>query len=199
MTTLSSSATFSVASSTALTISTTVPVFPAVTAPDGNGRIVHPDLGSYDYEFKPDEWINMDTDAIIAPVWASTRTIGGAAHALWEGSIEDVVVEERWGGKQNGMSMPITQLRQLMAIWQNPVDPSVGYVQWFPNYINGNGYNVIPLDLVVGSAGSSGIARLSGIGYQVISSDDVVNYLDGDGNPDGWVTTPVVFFSEISE
>ena len=35
-------------------------------------------------------------------------------------------------------------------MWMNPPDPVDGYVQWFPNYTNGNGYSVIMLSVTVG-------------------------------------------------
>lgn len=198
MPTLSSSGSFNVVGQTSAVAEASTVVIPAVGFPSGLGRIVHPVLGAFDYAYKPDEWVNVDGGgAIVAPTWASTKTLQGSAHSLWTGSISDVVCEERWGVSQQGLSMPIAQLRMLMAIWMNPVDPTVGYVQWFPNYATNVGFNVLPVDLVVGRAGLSTLARLSGIGYQVISLDDVVNYLDAEGNNDGWVTQAVTFFMKL--
>lgn len=180
---LYSKATFAIAGASIAAISIDVPVYPAWPLECGYGRLIHPVLGAFDYEVKPDEWMNIDGDVIIPPVWASTRTLTGAANVLWNGSIRDVVVEERWKAL-GGLAMPISQLRMLMMIWTNPVDPVEGYVQWYPSYITPLGFNVLPVGLQVG--GGSGI-----------TFDDVVNYKDAEGNPDGWVTNPVTFVLKL--
>jgi len=196
MATLSSSSTFNVAASAPAALTVSFPVLPSVAYPNGKGRLVHPVLGTYDYEYAPDEWLNIDGDVIVTPTWASTKTLSGQAHALWLGNIADVVCEERWLAT-GGMAMPVTQFRQLLAIMMTPVDPGVGYVQWFPNYTSNISFNVIPIDLVIGTAGSSQLARLSGSGYAVMVLDDVVNYLNNDGTLDGWVVKPATMFLKI--
>lgn len=143
------------------------------------GRLIHPIMGTFDYEVKPDEWVNIDKhDAIIPPLWASSRTLTSAANVLWDGVLQDVTAVERWKAP-GGLSMPITQLRMLMAVWTNPLDPDIGYVRWYPNYITDMGFKVLPVMLSVGSQG--------------VQFDDVVNYKDEDGEPIGWVTEPVTF------
>jgi hypothetical protein len=149
----------------------------SITSSTGNGRIGHPTFGTYDYEVKPDQWVNMDADAIVRPVWASNKTLTSATNVLWAGSIRDVVVEERW---TQPLSMPIGMFRLLATIFMNPVDPSVGYCQWFPNYVNGHGYFVIPISL---SAGDSTNCVF----------DDIVNYKGDNGLSQGWLTSPVTF------
>jgi hypothetical protein len=165
---------------------TTLPleVFPAYPAESGHGRLVHPILGAFDYEVKPDEWMNIDAEAIIPPVWASSRTLTSTANVLWQGHLRDVVVEERWKAL-GGLSMPITQLRMLLAIWTTPIDPDVGYVHWHPNYITGVAFKVLPVGLTAGGQG--------------ISFDDVVNYKDENGDPTGWMTQPVTLTLKIVE
>jgi hypothetical protein len=133
---------------------------------------------------KPDEWVNIDAEAIIPPVWASSRTLTSAANVLWQGNLRDVVVEERWKSL-GGLAMPITQLRMLLAIWTTPMDPDVGYVQWFPNYITSVGFRVLPINLTAGGQG--------------IAFDDIVNYKDEDGEPIGWMTQPVTFQLKLVE
>ena len=81
--------------------------------------------------------------------------------------------------------MPVTQMRMLLAIWTNPIDPDVGYVQWYPNYITQVAFKVLPLVL---SAGGQGLVF-----------DDVVNYLDEHDDPIGWVTQPVTFQLKLVE
>ena len=145
MTTLTASTTFSIGAASTVVESVTTVILPAVAAGEGQGRLVHPTLGTYDYAFMPDAWVNIDGDAIIAPVWASSTTLDGASNTLWQGSLRDVVVEERWT-----FAVKPAHLRAILAMWMNPPDPADGYVQWFPNYTNGNGYAVIMLAVTVG-------------------------------------------------
>jgi hypothetical protein len=158
--------------------------------------MVHPVLGTFDYEYKPDQWVNVDGDIIVAPLWQSTKTLRGSVNTFWEGDISEVICEERWLSS-GGMAMPVSQFRMLYAMWTTPVDPDVGYIQWFPNYANGNGYNVIISDMVCGAPGNSSMARQSGIGYFTLVLDDVVNYLGPDGENEGWATLPVSLFLKI--
>jgi hypothetical protein len=151
-------------------------VFPTFPVETGKGRLVHPSLGMYEYEVKPDEWVNIDADAIVPPVWASSRTLTGAANVLWPGNLRDVVVEERWKG-EGGISMPIEQLRMLLSFWTTQPDPEEAYVEWYPTYITRVSFKVLLIGLTAGG--------------QNIVLDDVVNYRDLRG-PDGWVTAPVV-------
>jgi hypothetical protein len=176
--TLRSEGTFDVVGAAEELVTLPIEVWPAFPVESGHGRIIHPILGAFDYEVKPDEWVNIDADAIIAPVWSSTRTLTSASNVLWQGNLRDVTIEERWKAL-GGLSMPITQLRMLLAIWTTPVDPDVGYVQWFPNYITNVGFKVLPVMLAAGGQG--------------VTFDDIVNYKDEDGEPIGWMTNPVTF------
>lgn len=181
--TLKSEATYPIADKTTKIEEAAIVSLPAWPVQSGRGRIVHPLLGAYDYEVKPDQWTNMDADVIIPPVWASTRTMTGAINVLWKGNIRDVVVEERWLAP-GGISMPISMLRMLYMIWTNPLDPQVGFVQWFPNYISPFGFKVIPMMLDAGG--------------QALVFDDIVNYEDGNG-PNGWVSSPVTLTLKMIE
>ena len=148
MSTLTASATFTIGASSPVVESVSVTILPAVTAGAGRGRLVHPTLGTYDYAYMPDEWQNVDGDVIVAPIWSSAQTLDGAANTLWQGDIRDVEVEEHWT-----FAVSTAHVRALASFWQNPPDPDDGYVAWYPNYINGNGYNVILLALTVGGEG----------------------------------------------
>jgi hypothetical protein len=176
--------TFGVVAAAERVITIPLDIAPSFPIGGGNGRIIHPILGAFDYETKPDEWVNMDADAIVAPVWASSRTLTSAANVLWAGNLRDVVVEERWKAL-GGLAMPITQFRMLLSIWTTPLDPDVGYVHWFPNYVTQLGFKVLPVGL---SAGGQGI-----------TFDDVVNYKDEDGEPIGWMTAPVTLTLKMVE
>lgn len=181
---LSVTGTFGVIGAAEQMVTLPLEVFPSFPVPSGKGRIIHPILGPFDYETKPDEWVNIDADPIIPPMWASTRTLTSAANVLWQGNLRDVVVEERWKSL-GGLAMPATQFRMLLAIWTMPVDPDVGYVQWFPTYITSVGFKVLPINLTAGGQG--------------IAVDDVINYLGEDGEPVGWVTSPVTFQLKLVE
>jgi len=148
MTTLTASTTFSIGASTTVIESVSVTILPVIAAGAGRGRLVHPTLGTYDYAHMPDEWVNVDGDVLIAPIWASSKTLDGAANTLWQGNIRDVEVEEHWT-----FAVSIAHLRAVLAFWQNPPDPDDGYVAWYPNYANGNGYSVLMLDVSVGGQG----------------------------------------------
>ena len=151
MTTLTSSATFSVGESTVEIVQTTLNVLPApgLVTGDGTGRLIHPTLGTYDYPYVPDEWTNFESDIIVPPIWTSTKTLDGASNTLFEGNIRDVEVEERWNSEISG---PIEFLRMLLAFWTNPPDPDEAYVEWYPNYINSYGYQVIIKAVTVGGS-----------------------------------------------
>lgn len=151
MTTLTSSGTFAVGAGAIATLTAAVTVIPSVGTGQGRGRLIHPSLGTYDYIRGPDEWANIDTDAIIAPIWSSTKTLLGAANTLFLGDIRDVIVEERW---IQSTAMELSQARMLIAMWQTPPDPTVAYVQWFPTYSNDLGYNVVILGLSAGGSES---------------------------------------------
>ena len=44
----------------------------------------------------------------------------------------------------------LSQLRLLLAAWQNPIDPGAGFLQWRPNYTTVLGYKVLLTDVSVG-------------------------------------------------
>lgn len=151
MATLTSSEIFSVGAATAVEESVTIPVVSAPVAPSGTGRLVHPTLGTYDYEMAPPEWGNMDSDAVINPVWQNVKTLTSGSNTLWRGNIQDVEVYERWTG---AVAMYAAQFRMMMDMWTNPPAPPE-YVVWYPNYVNANAYKVVILDLNCG--GSKGV------------------------------------------
>ena len=128
MTTLTASATLTIGDASTVTESISLLVLPVAGSYEGTGRLVHPTFGTYDYERPPDEWTNLDGDALIAPIWASTKTLLGAANTLFAGNLRDVIVEERW-------TQPVcclaAHLRALLPMWMNPPDPSVAYVEWY--------------------------------------------------------------------
>src|SRR5579862_3243807 len=96
MPTLTSSSTLAIGSGSAVVESVAIPILPGIVAPGGKGRLIHPTLGTLDYDYAPDEWVNLAHDVIVPPVWATTKTLSGASNALWPGDIRDVEVQEIW-------------------------------------------------------------------------------------------------------
>jgi hypothetical protein len=156
MTTLSSSATVTIGAGSAVVDSIAIQVLPAIGSSTGNGRLIHPTLGTLDYDYGPDEWLNVDGDVIVAPIWANAKTLLGSSNALWQGNLRDVLVEERWS---QALNVKLSFMRQLLSFWQTPPDPDTDPpVQWWPNYTTALGFNVAMVNLVVeGTGGSSGI------------------------------------------
>lgn len=148
MSTISSSATITIADAAVVVESITISVLPAPMAGSGRGRLIHPTLGTFDYDRPPDEWEGFRGDVIIPPVWASTKTLLGAANTLFAGDVRDVVVEERWTQSLVGATSFVDM---LLAMWSTPPDPSVAYVQWYPNYASAEGFNVVMLAMSLGT------------------------------------------------
>lgn len=147
MTTLTSSATFAIGAGTPVIETAQITVLPALGSATGKGRLIHPTLGTLDYPNAPDEWANIDGDVIVAPIWASTKTLVGAANALWQGNLRDVIVAESW---IQALNVQVTFLRQLLTFWQNPPDPDTGTpVQWWPNYATALGFQVALLEVKI--------------------------------------------------
>jgi hypothetical protein len=155
MPTLTASSTFQVTEQDALiTEEVVVSIISAPpAAPAGTGRLVHPTLGTYDYDLQPTSWSNVDNDIIVRPEWSATKTLTGQKFTLWQGYDEDTVVKEKWeptGGATAAMRNG--QLRSLLDMFVNPPNPP-SFVQWYPNYVNAYGYSVVLLSLEVGGEG----------------------------------------------
>jgi hypothetical protein len=151
MATLTSSETFSVGAAATIEETVQIPVVSAPVPPSGTGRLVHPTLGTYDYEMAPPEWGNMDVDAVVPPIWQNSKTLTGGSNTLWIGVVQDVEVYERWTGP---VAMYAPQMRMFLDMWTNPPIPPE-YVVWYPNYLNEFAFKVIILDVSTG--GSKGV------------------------------------------
>ena len=152
MPTLTATTTFTLGAGSPASETLDISILPAATGTSGRGRLIHPTLGVIDYEQSPDEWRGIDSDVLMPPVWASTKTLSGAANTLWRGNLRDGSCSETWTA-ENGLSMPLGQLRLLLAAWQNPIDPGAGFLQWWPNYTSVLGYKVLLTDVSVGGQG----------------------------------------------
>ena len=150
MATLTNSTAFTIAASSTVTADTTVEVVSPATAGEGRGRLIHPTLGTFDYPYQPEQWTNIDGSAIIAPTWQTTKTLGSGQATLWAGDLRDVEASETWTAP-GGLSMPMTMLRMLLAMYQNPPDPTTDYLQWWPTYTTTVGYDVVMKSLTVGN------------------------------------------------
>lgn len=144
MPTLTSSTFFTVANQPTAVESIQLQVVPAGSgAAGGYGRLVHPTLGTLDYTLPPHEWTNLDSDVLITPTWAASKTLTSTANTLWPGNLRDVVVSESWI-PEAGLSMPMPMLRLMMAFYLNPPDLAAGeYVEWYPTYSCNLGFKVI--------------------------------------------------------
>ncbi len=149
MTTISNSAIIPIAPASTEVESAGLTVLPLAAPGEGRGRIIHPVLGTYDYPYAPDEWMGIDGDVIVPPVWAHAMTLGGGADTLWDGDLRDVEVEERWISEV----MPIEHLRMLLAIWTQPPNPDSGVVEWWPQYTTTLGYQVAVIEVTAGGRG----------------------------------------------
>lgn len=163
MATLTNSTAFTIAAASTETADTTVEVVSVAAAGEGRGRLIHPTLGTFDYPYMPREWTNLDQDAVIAPVWQHQRTLGGGTATLWPGNIKDVVCTEKW--EADDLSMPMSMLRMLVAIWQNPPDPDTDYVQWWPSYTTTLGFDVAVVGLSVGGSPGTALTDLTFQGW----------------------------------
>lgn len=133
----------------------TVPIFVSLTGNHvmpGLGRLVHPTLGTLNYTHPPTEWQNIDGDVIAPPVWSSTKTLSGTSNTLWAGNIRDVVCVERWR-ERGALRMTMGQFRTMLAFYQNPPDPSVAAVEWYPDYTSALGFRVAMVSFTVGGDG----------------------------------------------
>jgi hypothetical protein len=155
MPTLTNTATFTFGPITPTVTTTTVTVLalPIGGAPTGKGRLTHPVLGVLDYDYRPSNWSNLDSDILIEPVWASTKTLQGSANTLWRGDVRDVVCVEQWDSDAGDLRMPMEMLRTLIAFYSNPPDPADGYVAWYPTYASDLSFKVALTNLTVGGQG----------------------------------------------
>ncbi len=150
MATLTNSTAFTIAASTTVVADADIEVVAVAAAGAGRGRLIHPTLGTFDYLFMPEQWVNLDGDIIIPPKWQSSQTLSAGQLTLWGGNIRDVVCSEVWTAP-GGLSMPMSMLRMFMTIFQNPVDPNVDYLQWWPSYTTTLGFDVAMTGLAVGN------------------------------------------------
>jgi hypothetical protein len=178
MTTLTSSATLTVSPGATVTVSASTIVAPALGyGAGGTGRLIHPTLGTYDYDVTPNEWVNLMGDVIIPPIRSNNLTLSGATNALWAGTIRDVLCEEHWTVTRGDFSMRTAQLAMLLAMFQTPPDPTTSWVLWYPNYATNLGYKVLLESLTVQGLGTSSAGKsMGGIALDIwsISQEPVV-------------------------
>ena len=176
MSTITNEATFAIGEATLTVETAEVMVLPIASPGAGAGRLIHPTLGTFDYEYSPDRWRGFHSDVVVPPVWSSVATMGGVISTLHDGSIEDVLVEEHW----DDLAITTGQLDLFNSLYQAPPDPTLGtpsgYVKWFPSYASDLGFYVILLAVDVG-------------GGQGMDLDPLVDQ--------GWVQGPVTLRMRI--
>ncbi len=164
MSTLTSTSTLTIADAAVAVESISLTVLPVPSSGGGRGRLIHPSLGTYDYPMPPDRVVNMRGAAIIAPIWASTKTLLGAANTLFAGDVRDVIAKENW--TQSLVYGGTAHIDMLLAMWMNAPDPSVATVQWYPNYVTTLGYNVALLDCKLGDESITTYVGLHNAGHE---------------------------------
>jgi len=148
---ITNSTAFTIAAQSSAAVVTTLSIIPNAVAGEGTGRLIHPTLGTFDYLYAPEQWVNMDGGAIIKPKWQNSPTLDSGQNTLWGGNIKDVECKELWTAP-GGLAMPMSQLRVLISFFQNPPDPTVDYVQWWPTYITTNGFDIVIKSMTVGGS-----------------------------------------------
>lgn len=154
MAVISANNTFSVTEQDALVEeSVIIPILSApAEAPNGTGRLVHPTLGTYDYDLAPTKWRNIDSDIVVAPKWGVTEVLTGQKFTLWQGYDRDTRVAEIWEPTGNAKaSMRNEQMRMLLDLFMNPPTPP-SFIEWYPNYTTSSGYKVIITGFTVGGS-----------------------------------------------
>lgn len=161
---LTSSTIVAVADETPESVATTVIIQPPSSDPTtARGRLVHPDLGTYDYYSAPDETVNVDGGPLYRPIWSRAQTLGGSADALWSGFLADARVVERWANGEVGA--PIAHLRMLWQFFTNPPTPDE-FIIWTPTYADtSQGYKVAIVDVRAGGGEYTIDRRLLAYGY----------------------------------
>lgn len=151
MTILTSQVVLTIGDASVETVAASITVLPVpILGSGGTGRLIHPTLGTYDYPYAPDEWTNINGDVVVAPIWSSSKTLSGASNTLFAGNVRDTTVSEKWTSE---VSMPMDMVDMLLTLWQNPPNPSVAHVHWYPNYTTTFGYKVILMALNVNGEG----------------------------------------------
>lgn len=154
MATLTNTATLTIGAAEPEIEEVEVTVIAAPGSATGNGRLVHPTLGTLDYDNTPNEWTNIDGDVIPFPTWASAKTLKGAANTLWRADIRDVTISEKWTNEvSGGLVMRMAMLRTLLAFFLNPPDPAAAWVLWYPTYTTDLSFKVLMTNLTVGGEG----------------------------------------------
>jgi hypothetical protein len=152
MTTLTSNATITIGDGATATETISLSVVAAPIGGSGKGRLVHPTIGTIDYDRQPDRTDGMRGDAHIAPVWASSKALRGTANTLFAGDLRDVVCMEHW----TQPFVTATFADVLQSIFVNPPNPSGNHVIWYPSYLNAFGFKVVITDFSLG--GNRGVS-----------------------------------------
>ncbi len=143
---ITANSTFTVQNGTLYTASDSVSVLGSSSS---MASLTHPQLGLYTYQHPPEEVEGFDVGGpIIKPLWVHSVTVGGGVDALFDGSIRDVVVIERW--MQGDVGCSTVQYRAMLAHFKTPPSsPTTQFVVWAPSYLTASTYNVIIEDLRV--------------------------------------------------
>ena len=114
-------------------------------------RMTHPetDIADMVYWGNPDQWTNMDSDALLHPITSTVQTLGGRVVNVFPQTVADILVTETWSGGGGQASIPGSFWRRLFNYVRNR--PAVGtYVTWEPRDINGRIFQVELVSIIAG-------------------------------------------------
>ena len=116
-------------------------------------RMTHPetDIADLIYWGNPDQWTNMDNEALLHPITSTVQTLGGRVVNVFPQTIEDILVTEIWSGGAGQGSIPGSFWRRLFNYVRNR--PNVGeYVTWEPRDINDRTFKVVLVSVIAGKS-----------------------------------------------
>ena len=114
-------------------------------------RMTHPetDIADLIYWGNPDQWTNMDNDALLHPITSTVQTLGGRVVNVFPQTVADILVTETWSGGAGQASMPGSFWRRLFNYVRNR--PNVDeYVTWEPRDINDRIFQVVLVSVIAG-------------------------------------------------
>ena len=188
------------------TVSSTVTIFDSGQAGVlGSKRILtHPDGSNFSaitYYRNPTRTFNLDNEVLKFPFSEAVLTLSSRPVVRFEGSIDDVVVEEVWEGAEGRKAaMPTSLFRQLYEYLINPpvFDPlAQTYITWAPRDRSAKTYNVQLYRLTVGS--SSGDQRVFDVDDFRLPVPPEIQHplMTMDVTPDGLLTRTVTMSLRI--
>jgi hypothetical protein len=114
------------------------------------------------YPINPQYWTNILDQALIKPLYASTRTLEKTATVQYGKDLTDVEVVETWMGGGNRIAMSLSFFSSLWDMFAGDLDfVSQGFIQWSPRDLGNLKFKIIITDLTVGGQGGITVNHLA--------------------------------------